>query len=271
MEGSEREPGNKKPLTILHTNDLHDKLTAAQASSLRRLHDSLMPAVLLLDAGDAVGAGNITFRPGGEPILDRMSDAGYDAMAPGNREFHFSRPGFQAKVSRARFPVLCANVRPAGASPAAAAAEDEPVDGLPQAVRPWTLLTPAPGWRVVLFGLTVPMITERMLSRRISSYVFDDPIETAARLAPALRERLDPDLVVAVTHIGIKQDRRLAAEVGGIDLIVGGHTHVILEEGERAGGCLIAQAGSHARFVGRVEARAVPGERPYLTASLAPL
>src|SRR5689334_23789135 len=106
-------PQDSSVLTILHTNDFHNHLTEAQAEHLRQARQEAGEAVLLLDAGDAIASGNVTFRPGGEPILDLMSDVGYDVMTVGNREFHFSRMGFHAKLSRARFPVLCANVRAA--------------------------------------------------------------------------------------------------------------------------------------------------------------
>ncbi len=85
-------------------------LTEAQANLIRRTKDNL-PAALLLDAGDAVSAGNVGVRPGGEPILTRMSDAGYDAMTLGNREFHVADTLLRHKISKARFPILCANIR----------------------------------------------------------------------------------------------------------------------------------------------------------------
>jgi 2',3'-cyclic-nucleotide 2'-phosphodiesterase (5'-nucleotidase family) len=253
--------------TLLHTNDFHNRLTGAQAQRLRRLRDSVGAQGLLLDAGDAVSSGNILFRPGGEPVLDLMSDAGYDAMTVGNREFHFTRIGFTTALSRARFPVLCANIRPVGTAASAVLDSSEKHADLP--VRPY-LLPGSADWRIVLFGLTVPMITERMLSRSVSAYVFDDPLAIAAALVPRLREQYTPDLLVALTHIGIKRDRALAESVPGIDLIIGGHTHLVLEQGERVGGTLIAQAGSHGRYVGRVEAEKgeTPDAPPCLRASL---
>src|SRR5437016_10023338 len=96
---------------LLHTNDFHNHLLSAQAARLLALRSELGEGGLLLDAGDAISAGNITYHADGEPILDVMSDCGYDAMTVGNREFHFTAAGFRAKVSKARFPVLCANVR----------------------------------------------------------------------------------------------------------------------------------------------------------------
>ncbi len=252
----------------------------------------------MLDAGDAVGSGNITYQTGGEPILRAMSEIGYDAMTVGNREFHISQIGFRSKVALARFPVLCANVRlqkqsltPPQRSTQESKQEQtgknhETVDAIVP-VQPFIVhdfdIAPACRFRIVVFGLTVPMVTAGMLARKVSAYLFDDPLLTAASLVPQLRKEYKPDLLVALTHIGIAQDRRLAQNVPGIDLIIGGHTHVVLEQGERIGDTLIAQAGSHGRFVGRVDIGFSPVSpvdvtpesvfpAPYrLTASLSPL
>jgi 2',3'-cyclic-nucleotide 2'-phosphodiesterase (5'-nucleotidase family) len=239
---------------ILHTNDFHNHLTPHQAdrlSSLRRADD----VALLLDAGDAVSSGNLTFRSEGEPILDAMSAAGYDAMTAGNREFHFTQAGFRAKLSRARFPVLCANVR------ARSAGERPPVV-------PFAQFRHASGHRIAVFGVTVPMITERMLSSRVSAYVFEQPLAAAIAMASQLRR--DCDLLICLSHAGLSTDRLIAERARGIGLIVGGHTHAVLERGERVGECLIVQAGSHGRFVGTVEVDASE-EKTTLSAKLEPL
>lgn len=222
-------------ITIFHTNDFHNKLTSEKAQKLKELKQSTSNS-LLLDCGDAIWAGNIYFRPDGEPILKLMNDAGYDAMAMGNREFHFLATGLRKKIGWAEFPVLCANIRPTNHA-------DLPVAS--------DVTFNIAGLKVVVFGLTVPMITERMLSRKVSSYVFDDSIETAARIVPELRKRAD--ILVALTHIGLKVDRELAESVPGIDLIISGHTHAVLESPEMVGQTAIVQAGWFARYVGKVE------------------
>ncbi len=253
-------------LTILHTNDFHNHLTEAQAHRLRLLRESLGANGLLLDAGDAIASGNLTFRPGGEPILERMTEIGYNAMTVGNREFHFTRAGFHCKLFRAGFPVLCANVRPSGRLEAETETAEAP-QSLP--IRRFLEHTTPFGRRIVILGLTVPMITERMLSRKVSAYVFDPPLAVATKLIPQLRVQFQPDLLIALTHIGIAQDRALAAAVPGIDLIIGGHTHVVLEQGEQVGDTLIVQAGAHGHYFGRVEARwEEPGRGARLSAHL---
>jgi 2',3'-cyclic-nucleotide 2'-phosphodiesterase (5'-nucleotidase family) len=245
-------------LTILHTNDMHNRLPAGKAARIAALRVEHSPAVVLLDAGDAAGAGNVTYHAEGEPILRVMSEAGYDVMTVGNRDFHFSEHGFKCKLKLAQFPVLSANIR----------GNRGPDQKLP--VLKHILLERA-GWRVAIFGVTVPMITERMMSRHASAYLFDSPIKIAVDQVREIRSQYTPDLVIALTHIGLTHDRKLAAEVPGIDLIVGGHSHNTLPEGERVGPTLIVQTGSWAHAIGRVTATRAPSGSIDLAAELLPL
>lgn len=254
--------------TLLHTNDSHNNLRLGQSELLRRLRFAIQDRGLLLDAGDAVASGNITFHFAGETILNAMSVIGYDAMTVGNREFHFTRRGFECKLRLARFPILCANIR----SDHLNAVSDGKLPTIPFIISDLGVHKPSNvefvndvfinensngnltgTLRVAIMGLTVPMITEKMLIRHASAYVFEDPLQVAARLAVEIRSFANPDIVVALTHIGLQQDRMLAKAVPEIDLIIGGHSHDILEHGERVGDTLIVQSGSHSRYLGRVE------------------
>lgn len=239
---------------ILHTNDLHNMLRDERATCLGRIVEvqRAQHPCLLLDAGDAIGAGNVTFKPSGEPILALMSELGYDAMTIGNREFHFTEVGFTTKLNRARFPILCANVRSRGDAK------------LP--VQPYLVLD-APIGRVGIIGLTVAMITERMLSQHVSAYLFSNPVTRGCELAEELRPQVS--LLIALTHIGLKADLRLAQLSRRIDLIIGGHSHHLLGEPLWEGSTAIVQAGSHARFVGKVRVR--PDDTPCICAELLPL
>lgn len=237
-------------LNILHTNDFHSKLTDAGASRLREAVSALREKgspFLLLDAGDAVRAGNLEVSPLGEPVLRTMSELGYAAMTLGNREFHVLRPALCAKIRDAKFPVLCANIRNKDAN-----------DTTELPVGSHVALTVGDGVRVVVFGLTVPMVTVRMAARHLSSFLCDDPIVVASSLVAELRPQCD--LLVALTHIGLKEDERLAQSVEGIDVIIGGHSHVILEEPRIVNGTPIVQAGSFARFYGHLQLSHGAGE-----------
>ena len=244
-------------ISILHTNDLHNHIAISRFAKLKKLRGELGENGLLLDAGDAGGSGNITFKRAGEPILEEMSDAGYDAMTVGNRDFHVTSLGFRSKLFRARFPILCANLRLSKIDASETNYEnlDDILRDRPShpAIHVSLFYELSGGFKVLVFGLTVPMVTERMWERKLSDYIFDNPISVAARLLPTLKKRYQPDFVVALTHIGLSRDRILATEVPGIDLIVGGHSHDTLPEGERVGETLIVQAGSHGQFYGRVD------------------
>jgi len=227
-------PGNSMlSCTILHTNDLHNRLTAPQAAKIARLKAE-SGNVLLLDAGDAVGAGNLTYRPKGEPILRLMAEAGYDAMAMGNRESHPSRSALERKLADASFPVLAANMM-AKRRPRPAIVKDSIVKVLPN------------GLQVAIFGLAPQITAPESWWSKVTDYVFDDPVKTARGLAPKLRAKAD--LIICLSHLGHHRDREVAA-LPGVDVVIGGHSH---EEHGPEPGCLCVQAGSMARSLGRLD------------------
>src|SRR5665213_2707640 len=155
-------------ITILHTNDFHNHLTNSQAEFLQAKKAEAGPDTLLLDAGDAISAGNMGVKPGGEPILTMMSDAGYDAMTVGNRETHLIEAVVRHKLGNANFPVLSANMR----------LKQTDGDSLEQALpfQPHLIKAIPGGARVGVVGVTVPMVTERMAARLLSAFLFDEPI-----------------------------------------------------------------------------------------------
>ena len=224
-----------KTLTVLHTNDFHNHLSPAQAAFIGG-EKAKYENVLLLDSGDAISAGNVGVRPGGEPILTLMSETGYDLMTLGNREFHVADTLLRRKLSKAAFPVLSANIR----------WREDTGETLP--VAPSFEKTLPNGLRVAVFGLTVPMVTPRMTARLVSAFVFDDPVETAkvqiARLRP------EADILIALTHIGLREDERLAVACPELDLIIGGHSHNKLHELHVINDIPIAQAGWFGHFLG---------------------
>jgi len=212
-------------LTIIHTADLHDRLDEARADALGFLREQMH--ALLLDSGDAIGAGNVLVRPN-EPVLEQMNRAGYHAMAAGNREFFFRRRGMQFKTRQAQFPVLAANIVPLG-------------DGTAQAER-WTVLEHE-GERVGLFGLTPTMIQPGHPFERLSDLRFIEWTAAAREAIEHLRGQVD--WLIALSHRGVEDDHTLVRLCPEIDIILGGHSH---EEQFAEGGprpTLISHAGAH--------------------------
>lgn len=216
-------------LRILHTNDLHGKLNDARETWLADLRRQ---ADLYFDSGDAIKAGNLGVPLDTEPVWGRLARLQCTASSLGNRETHVMEPIFRLKVQGAKHPILCANMKR--------------LDGA--RVLPSTKVVEAAGLRVGIFAVMVPMVTERMAARHISMYLWDPPIAIAQELAASLRPRVD--VVIALTHIGLGQDRELARSGADIDIILGGHSHDVLMEPVQEGRVWIAQGGSHGRYAG---------------------
>lgn len=244
-------------LHILHTNDFHNTLTESQARTIGQAKAEL-ENVLLLDAGDAVKAGNLGVTLGGERILTWMSAAGYDAMTMGNRESHIVDTLLRQKIADAAFPILCANLR---------WREDqgETLPTVPHIIR---LLSN--GLRVGVFGLTVPMVTAGMAARHASAFLWDNPQEAARAQIAQLRPQVDA--LIALTHIGLREDERLAQACPDLDLIIGGHTHALLDEPRVINRVPIVQAGGGRRrdtYLGRVQLDwDRPGHKPRVAGRL---
>ena len=83
----------------------------------------------------------------------------------------------------------------------------------------------------------------------------EDAAAEVGRICNAYKDD-DIDLTVLLTHIGFESDKELAAMLKpewGVDMIIGGHSHTILEQPERVNNILIAQAGVGTDQIGRFD------------------
>jgi 2',3'-cyclic-nucleotide 2'-phosphodiesterase (5'-nucleotidase family) len=221
-------------LRIYHTSDLHDhRGIAAPLRSLRAQAPGL-----LFDCGDSL-RGSQTVYYAREPIVDDIDAAAYDAQGMGNREFHYLFGAVRARIARMRHPVVCANlIDLRGRSlPFAPFLDFDFDDG--QAV-----------FGVRVFGLLVVQYPAGSPWERLFGWRFLDPIDAARQIA----QTTPPDrALVALSHIGLPRDRKLAQAVPRLDLILGGHSHDTLPEPEIVAGVPIVHAGPYGKFVSRSE------------------
>lgn len=213
-------------LTILHTNDLHahydsfepwGEMVQGGVARLKTRVDEIRDDkdnVLLLDAGDQF-QGTLFFTVGGSGVVsDVMNGLGYDAMCLGNHEFDSGPAELAAFIEEAGFPVLSANT---------AASADADLSDL---ILPYEILD-FDGEPVAVLGLTAEHTA--IASSPGPNVRFLDAIETAQRVVDEL-EAEGVDVIIALTHLGIGRDLELAESVSGIDVIVGGHSHSLIEE-----------------------------------------
>lgn len=190
---------------------------------------------LILFAGDLLMGTPFSTAFKGKLGVALMNEMKFQAMTVGNHEFDYGQDNLMGLKALMAFPLLSANIR------------TEKGEYLFQRFMEMKLT--GSKTRVVIFGLTTTFTPTATLPDNVKGLVFDDEIETAKKLLGQFGEE---DLIIALTHVGVDEDRRLAAACPKIDVIVGGHSHTALHEPLKVGNTLICQAGAYAKFVGRL-------------------
>ena len=227
-------------LVILHNNDIHGHLrsfcytevgrspiercgvggAAKRATLIAKLRAKADAPVLLIDAGDTTTRGPLATEYEGVDQVDVMNAIGYDMAAIGNNEFKLkdsidaedaagAQGALMRLIRRSEFPWLCANATDAQGA-------------LLPGVQPF-VVRKVGNLRIAFLGLTAPRSKSYPQTKGL---LIGDPVEAAKLWIP--RARAEDDVVIAVTHIGVLDDRRLVRETRGLDAIVGGDSHTFL-------------------------------------------
>lgn len=231
-------------ITVLHVNDVHGQTQsrngrggyARLATAVQDIRkDSKSGQVLLLHAGDEISRGDgLTQATGGAANIGLMNALAFDAFTPGNGEFYAGQSHLSRLMERAKFPFLLANIKPFGRK---------------QLGKPYVILNSGAA-KVAVVGLC---FVRKELPSAWGLEVAD-PIETARKLLPELRQQAD--VVIVLSHIGLGLDQELAKAVEGIDLIIGGHSHSLIATTRIFKGsqknAVVCQAGQYLEHLGRI-------------------
>ncbi len=234
---------------ILHVNDVHGHVDDNMGySSLKALKDQYMDAgasVIVLDAGDTFhGLPIATMNQGGD-IVTITNIVGFDAMAPGNHDFNYGTDRLIELGGELGYPVLAANVTK---------------DGEP--IFEDHLIIDKGGVKYGIFGLATPETAFKTSPKNVEGVTFEDPVE-AAKTEVAHLEEEGVDYIIALSHLGVDRASEvtsdmLSAAVPEIDIIVDGHSHTAMADGEVADGSielvphdgLIASTGAYIQNIG---------------------
>ncbi|GFN36771.1 5'-nucleotidase C-terminal domain-containing protein [Tepidimicrobium xylanilyticum] len=249
------EEGDVVKLTIIHTNDVHSRVVGSEDSligyaKLATLVKEMRKEgnVLLLDAGDTTHGLPIATISNGESIIKLMNQMGYDAMVPGNHDFNYGYDRLIELNRMADFPILAANV----------IREDGTRD-----LEEYTIIE-IDGIKVGIFGLTTQETKFKSNPKNTEGININDPVAVAEEMVKKLKEE-DVKLVIALAHIGMDEESNpkttdIAKKVQGIDIIIDGHSHTMLEEGEVIGDTLIVQTGEYLKNIGVVNVELADGK-----------
>ena len=215
-------------LSICHTSDMHNSMRAFSFLEKTPNFD------FIVDSGDAI-KGSSTMFYGSEPMLKKMSDLNYCAMAMGNREFNYIAGVIKARQLQAGFPIISANV------------EDKTDKKL---ISKYTLAERS-GIKIAFIGLTPIQYDETSWWAKIFSFLFY-PNVPSVRNVLEIEEVKSADVRVLLSHAGLEEDKKMALNLEGIDLILGGHNHIALERPIIVNGIPICHTGAYGEFVGLI-------------------
>ncbi len=229
-------------LTILHTNDMHSELAAmarlsTYARQLRRRLEGEGRRVLFFDAGDAADRRvQFTGVTKGRAFPRVLAAMGVDLQTLGNAISVTYGPQAAGEMALAsHFPVLAAQFFEG----------DRP---LVEGFQAYALFPLSDRVKLGVVGLTVHIPPLYQLFNLTTPHY----LEAARRWLEVITAH-GARPVVILSHLGLRDDIQLAENVPGIDLIIGGHTHDALPQGQMVNEVLIAQAGDYARLLGRVD------------------
>lgn len=248
-------PSDSVTLRFLHTNDIHAQLTpftvdgvesggmAHLASQVKKERAGKEDSTILLDSGDALSGSNLSALLGGEPMVKIMNTMGYDYMTLGNHDFDFESDGLAESLSKASFKTVATNIFDDLTSTLFRA---NPQGCTGMAIREIN------GVKVGFLGFSTDDTFLTQDRRTLKDLVIDDPVEKAQRSISFLKLS-GAEIIVAISHLGLEQDKKLAEEISGLDIIFSGHSHDATREPVKAGKTLIVQEGSKGSHLGSMD------------------
>ena len=229
-------------VTLLQVNDVYQFAPVdggtrgglARVLTLRKQIMSESPHTLFLLAGDTLSPSIESNTYKGKQMIEAWDASGLDYATFGNHEFDFGPAVLLERMRESHFKWLAANVV-------------DKKTGKLFADTPEFVVREFDGVKIGIFGIVLPETLQT--SRPGPDVDIQDPCATAARVIPKIHAA-GAQVVVALTHLSMGEDKRLA-RCSGVDLIIGGHEHTLLES--MSGHAPIFKMTSDARELGRID------------------
>lgn len=242
-------------LTILHTNDIHGRaeevmeetdngeleLVNIGLARYKTIIDTFKgenPNTIVLDAGDLTHGTNFASLSKGESMVALMNELGIDGLTPGNHDFNYGYDRLKELQALANFKFLASNIT------------DEA--GVQQFEQGYTIALD--GITVGVFGLATPETKYKSSPVNTEGLEFTNVVAEAQREVNSLKEK-GADVIVLLSHLGMDASSEINTytvldAVSGINVVIDGHSHTLLENGQTYNDTLIASTGAFLENVG---------------------
>jgi 2',3'-cyclic-nucleotide 2'-phosphodiesterase (5'-nucleotidase family) len=232
-----------RSLTILHTNDIHARLTplenkqggfAALAAVLRRERAGCTDCIYL-NAGDLAQGTPVSTIFKGLPVYEIANLFGIDAATLGNHEFDYGWQQVQVFLKTAKYPIVSCNLVDA--------------QGRLMTAAPYVILK-VNGLRVAVLGAMTDELPELTNPKAVGDWHPLPVLATARKYAAELREK--SDLVVLLGHINGEEERAFLQDAPEIPVLVTGHLHAGMPQAVTRDGRILVRVKSNGEEVGKL-------------------
>lgn len=242
-----------KKLTLLHSNDLHGDFFSEDGGEdlvggASRLSGYISKTreeeknVIYAIAGDMFRGNIIDSEYQGISTIEIMNMISPDVVTIGNHETDYGLAHLLFLEKCAKFPIINANLFIKS--------------NKARLFKPYKIIK-IDGMKILFIGV----VTEEVLANTKSEGLigtFVDVSEAAEEIGHICNtyNALDIDFTVLLTHIGFEEDKKLAELLDpawGVDVIIGGHSHTLIEEPVIVNNIPIVQAGTGTNQIGRFD------------------
>lgn len=244
---------NLRKLTILHSNDLHGDFMAKEVdkellggismlsgyiNKVRREEENVLYTI----SGDMFRGSIIDSEYKGMSTIEIMNTLAPDVVTLGNHEIDYGLAHLLFIEKCAQFPIINANMYITT-----------------NGVRLFKshIIKEIGGMKILFIGLLTESVLHSTKQEKIIGSFVDihEAASEVGRICDSYRTE-DIDFTVLLTHIGFEEDKKLASVLDprwGVDIIIGGHSHTLLEKPEVVKGIPIVQAACGTNQIGRFD------------------
>jgi len=233
-----------RSLTILHTNDLHARLSPldnnqggfAALDAVIQRERSGCTACILLNAGDLVQGSPVSTIFHGLPVFEIANLFHYDAATLGNHDFDYGWLQTRKFIQIANYPIVSANM--------------VGQDGQLFTPKPYVILT-VNGLRVAVIGAMTDDLHNLSTPKLLGEWHTAPVVTTARKYAAELRDQ--SDLIVLLAHITGAEEQQFLTSAPEIPVLVTGHIHSGLQSEVTRNGRILVRVKGYGEELGRLD------------------
>ncbi len=205
--------------------------------------------VLFLDSGDTWQGTGVALKTTGEAIVKAQNYLGIDTMV-GHWEFTYGKERVKELIGKLDAKFISQNV--VGNDPFSDEYEE-------LIFEPYTIEERG-GAKIGIIGQSFPFTSTANPKEFTEGWSFGLRMDSLQKYVNELKNEKKVDCVVVLSHDGFSVDQEVARQVKGIDFILSGHTHDPSPRPVVINDTVIVIAGSHGKYIGRLDIDAKDGK-----------